>query len=425
LLFTILDTTLRWTGYGSSIYDFLFPPAIRLVSFPPNAQVYLDDKLLPQMTPVAIEKISPGVHKLMLLLPRFEPIVRSIHVPPKGKAVVHGESSPSADQPYIFRFKTTLELSSKPPGAEVYLNGIKYTQPTPCRVVWEVGDPLQIEMEKPGFFRLTGFTLNTLEGVETVEDRRLWRFQRIEQEREHFVVEGTFAKTIVLASIPNNAEIYLDGSDRPVGVTGFTSRLLLTMGTHTVTLKKRDYLAKTFTLYIDENSPAQYQEVLSRSVRISAKDAANPSGEDLAASILQLTYEGNAKRVRAITPCELTLLPYKYTALLRREGYKDFILTIPSTGHVAIAAMQRIAVPVEIIIVDDATDAPLENVQLSYRPLTEDGQEMIVKEGVSLNELPPGEYRLTVRMPGYQEAIRDFLVTANGRNQLIVRMLTQ
>ncbi|MBC6951908.1 serine/threonine protein kinase, partial [candidate division KSB1 bacterium] len=60
ILFTVIDTFTRMTSWGASIYDFLFPPAIRLVSFPPNAQVYLDDRLLPKTTPLAIEKISPG-----------------------------------------------------------------------------------------------------------------------------------------------------------------------------------------------------------------------------------------------------------------------------------------------------------------------------------------------------------------------------
>jgi serine/threonine protein kinase len=424
-LFTILDTAMRWTSYGTAIYDTLFPPAIRIVSFPPNAQVYLDDKLLPQTTPLAIEKISPGVHKLMLLLPRFDPIVRSIHVPPKGQAVVQGDST-TGNQPYVFRFKTTLELASKPSGAEVYLNGIKYTQPTPCRVVWEVGNPLNIEMDKPGFARLTGFTLNTLDGVESIEDRRLWRFQHIEPSREHFSLEGIFAKAIVLTSTPTNAEIYLDGSERPVGVTGFTSRLLLTMGMHTVMLQKRDYLSKTFTIRIDENTPEQNHEVLSRTVKIFARDALADDEKDIRATLVQLTYENNTTRVIATTPCEVTLLPYKYTALLRKEGYSDFTLVIPASGKTAMARMERLQVSVEMTILDDATDAPLENVEISYRALGKPGTREAVfgqtdATGISIKELAPDEYRFLARKAGYRNATKDFAVS-NGRNRVAIKM---
>jgi serine/threonine protein kinase len=426
-LFTIGDTALRWTAYGSAIYDLLFPPAIRLVSFPPNAQVYLDDEPLAQATPLAIEKISPGVHKLMLLLPRFDPIIRSIQVPPKGKAVVQGEAESGENQTYIFRFKITLQLSSKPSGAQVYLNGIKYTQSTPCRVVWEVGDPLQIEMEKPGLARLAGFTLNTLEGVENIEDRRVWRFQRIEQDREHFAIEGTFAKAIALTSTPNNAEIYLDGSERPVGVTGYTNRLLLTIGMHTVTLQKRGYKSKTFTIQVDENTPDQYHEVLARVVKILAREVSEAGEKDISARVIKLTYENTAMNVRATTPCELTLLPYTYTVLLRKEGYKDYTLRIPPAAQVAVARMERMQVPVEIILLDEATGTPLDGVQISYRSLsTPDSQEILLDQtdetGVTIKDLPPGEYRFIARKAGYRDAIKDFLTKTNGKNRLVFMM---
>ncbi len=426
LLFSFLDTTMQWTSYGTGLYNWLFPPAIRIVSFPPNAQVYLDDKLMPQNTPLAIDKISPGVHKLTLLLPRFDPIVRSIQVPPKGQVVVQGESSPEEGQPYVFRFKTTLELSSKPPGADIYLNGIKYTQPTPCRVVWEVGNPLQIEMDRPGFARLAGFTFNSLEGVETIEDRRLWSFQRIEQDREHFAVTGTFAKAIVLKSTPTNAEIYLDGGDRPVGVTGFTTRLLLTLGTHTVSLQKKDYLPKNFTLQLEENSPEEYHETLSRVVRIIARDAAGGSDREIGATVLQLVSENNITRVRATTPCEFTLQPFKYTALLRKDGYRDLQLVVPATGSVVVGRMERSQVMIEILVLDEASGEPVQNAQVRYRSLASDRREISAgdtdEEGIAFKDLAPGEYRFSVKKNGYREATQELSVTANGKNQLVIKM---
>ena len=426
LLFSILDTMMQWTGYGTGIYNALFPPAIRIVSFPPNAQVSLDDKLLPQTTPLAINKISPGVHKLSLSLSRFDPIVRSIQVPARGQAVVEGETAPKENQPYVFRFKTTLELSSKPAGAEVYLNGIKYTQTTPCRVVWEVGTPLQIEMDRPNFARLTGFTFNTLEGIESIEDRRLWRFQRIEQNREHFSVEGVFAKAIVVTSTPPNAEIYLDGSDRPVGVTGFTNRLLLTLGTHTISLQKKDFLPKTFTIQLDEKSPEQYSETLSRVVKILARDASGGREIDLGATVLQMVYENKTTRLKATTPCEFTLLPYKYTVQLRKDGYRDLTLTIPPTGAVVIARMERIQVGIEVLVVDEATGEPLQDVEIRCRALSADGRETNIGDtddtGISTRALPPGEYRLTARKAGYREMSKDFTISSKGKNRVVFKM---
>lgn len=420
LLFTLVDTFTRWTAWGASIYDFLFPPAIRLVSFPPNAQVYLDDRLLPKTTPLAIEKISPGVHKLTLTLPRFEPITRSIQVAPQGRASIIGESATDQNLPYVFRFKTILEISSKPEGAEVFLNNVKYTQLTPCRVVWEVGDPLEVEMRKEGLSPLRGFTLNTLEGVETITDRRLWHFQRIEEQREHYALEGIFAKAITVTSVPDHAEIYVNDGTSPMGMTGYSNEILLATGSHTITLQKPGFLPKSFTITVDANTPSNYHEVLSRVVRIFAKDGSDPGDNDIGARVVELISGGQRVRTRSTTPCELTLLPYTYTAILSKEGYQDYTLTIPASGNIAIARMESERIDVEVVVQDQQTEAPLSGVQISYQPLSQPnavpsffGQ--TEESGTALNKLAPGQYRFRVKKFGYRLAVKELKVSATSK----------
>lgn len=420
LLFTVVDTFARLTSWGASIYDFLFPPAIRLVSFPPNAQVYLDDRLLPKTTPLAIEKISPGVHKLMLTLPRFEPIVRSIQVAPQGGASVVGESSRDQNQPYVFRFKTILEISSKPEGAEVYLNNVKYTQTTPCRVVWEVGDPLEVEMRIAGLTTLRGFTLNTIEGAETIADRRLWRFQRIEENREHFALEGIFAKAITITSVPDHAEIYVNDSPSPVGVTGYSSEVLLSIGTHTITLQKPGFLAKSLTITVDPNTPSSYNEMLSRVVRIFAKDLSDPGDNDIGAKVVELVSGAQKVRTRSTTPCEVTLLPYTYTALLSKEGYQDYTLTIPASGNIAVARMEAEKIEMEVLVQDENDSSPLSGVQISYQPVSQPNASSSFfgqtdDTGAALSKLPPGHYRFLVKKFGYRMAVKELRVNANNK----------
>jgi len=427
LIFAVVDTFARWTSVGSSIYDFFFPPAIRLISFPPNAQVYLDDEPLPKTTPLAIERISPGVHKLMLTLPRFDPIVRSIRVPSKGKASIAGESDPGPSQPYVFRFKTILEITSKPEAAEVYLNGIKYTQVTPCRVAWEVGDPLIIEMRKPGLRPLRGFTLNTLNGVETIEDRRFWHFERIDEHREYYAVAGTFSKVITISSIPRLAEITVNGGKNIVGLTGYTEEIQLPIGVHSITLQKAGYLPKSFTITVDENSPDRYSQVLSRVVRIFAKDVADTGDNDIGAKIEELRYKGRQVPVKATTPCELTLLPFKYTAVLRKAGYEDYTLDISASRNVAIARMQLAKVPTEILVLNAETDLPLAEVQITYEPLQSDNAELSFfgqtdQQGSCAGDLVPGSYRLYVEKLGYRPMTQEVHVTVAERSRLVVRL---
>ena len=429
LLFSGLDTAFQWTSYGSRLYDAFFPPAIKVVSFPAGAQVFLDDKPLAQPTPVGIDKISPGVHKLTLTLPGFDPVVKSIQVPRKGKIRVAGGEVLLSNQPYVFRFKVQLEINSKPAGAEVFLNGVKYTQPTPCRVVWEVGDPLHVEMQKPGFQRLSGLVFNTVDGTETIEDRRLWRFQRIEEQREYYAVDGMFAKAITISSVPSKAEIYLDGGTRPVGVSGYNDRMLLTVGVYNITLKKSGYLSKSFTVLVDESTPSAYSEVLSRVVRVTAVDASSGSDKDIGARIVQIDSPSGSTRVRATTPAQLTLSPYPHTVILTRDGYDNFILSIPSAGNQAVAKMQPHRVAVEIVIFDELTSEPLSNVQISQQPLsaTDDREQLFGatdSTGVTVGELPVGQYRLRARKPGYRDQTRNLSAALSSKNRIVFKMST-
>lgn len=421
VLFVIGDVWGRWTSLGTGIYDMLFPPAIKIVSFPPGAQVYLDDEPLPKTTPLAIEKISPGVHKLTLTLPRFESIVRSIQVPSQGSITVAEERQPEADQPYVFRFKTILEVTSKPEGAEVYLNGAKYSQATPCRVLHEVSsEPLHIELRKEGLMTLGGFSLNTIAGTETIEDRRLWQFERIEGQREHFTITGTFVKPVTINSTPSLAEIYVDGDENPVGLTGYATELLLTIGAHTITLKKENYLPRTFALEINENSPSEYNETLSRLVRIFAKNANSASDDDIKAQVTEIIYAGRSTKIKATTPCELTLLPYPYKVILSKPGLADYVLTIPATSNVAIARMSAGSIMTEITVLDDRSGRALNNVEISYQAASRASEPETFfgetdESGIAERSLPPGEYRFRVKKLGYGVSVKQVQVDDDRR----------
>lgn len=421
ILFVIGDVWGQWTSFGTGIYDLIFPPAIKIVSFPSGAQVYLDDEPLPKTTPLAIEKISPGVHKLTLTLPRFESIVRSIQVPSQGSITVAEERQPEADQPYVFRFKTILEITSKPEGAEVYLNGAKYAQATPCRVLYEVSsEPLHIELRKDGLMTLGGFNLNTISGAETIEDRRLWRFDRIEGQREHFTIIGTFVKPVTINSTPSLAEIFVDDDANPVGLTGYATELLLTIGTHKITLQKENFLPRTFALEIDENSPSEYNETLSRLVRIFAKNANSASDDDIKAQVTEIIHGGRSTKIKATTPCELTLLPYPYKIILSKPGLADYVLTIPATSNVAIARMSAGSIMTEITVLDERSGRALNNVEISYQAAARASEPETFfgetdESGIAERSLPPGEYRFRVKKLGYGMSVKQVQVDDDRR----------
>ncbi|RMF65486.1 MAG: PEGA domain-containing protein, partial [Calditrichaeota bacterium] len=132
LLFLLLDVAFRWTALGVGVYDWLFPPAIKIASVPAGAKVYLDNKPLDRVTPLSIDEIEPGVHELKLSKAQYAPVIKSIYVPGNGDVQIKGAQGSSGGRLYTFHFKTTLYLTSTPPGAAVLINGLKFGKRTPC-----------------------------------------------------------------------------------------------------------------------------------------------------------------------------------------------------------------------------------------------------------------------------------------------------
>jgi hypothetical protein len=250
----VMDTINGWTKAGNWFYDWLFPPAVEITTVPSNAQVFIDGKALTGRTPITFDEISPGTHKLELSLEQYKPIVKSLFVPRKGTIRVQGEAVNGKSRSYLFRFNTEIEINSVPPGAVVYLNDIRFNQRTPCTVSWEVGAPLSISMERNGFERLSGYSLNTINGYDEVEDRRVWDTQVIKEPYIKYSINGIFRKRITIESRPQGAEIYTAENNSALGKTGKNNSVFLTAGTHDLILKKDNFIPKKMKIKIDENS---------------------------------------------------------------------------------------------------------------------------------------------------------------------------
>jgi 5-hydroxyisourate hydrolase-like protein (transthyretin family) len=83
-------------------------------------------------------------------------------------------------------------------------------------------------------------------------------------------------------------------------------------------------------------------------------------------------------------------------------------------------------VTLEILVLDEASGEPVQNAQVRYRSLASEKRELSAGDtdeaGIAAKDLAPGEYRFTVKKNGYREVTQDFSVTANGKNQLIIKM---
>ncbi len=425
LTFTVVDTFGRFTGYGAKIYDFFFPPAIVIESIPAGAQVFLDDKPLASTTPLRLEEIPPGVHVLTLKLPRFEPITRSITVPGNGELKVSGEAERHPSKPYVFVFKSRLNLSSNPPGATIKINDITLEQKTPTTLYWDVQEePIQISMSLAGFPSLSGLSLDMMEGSEFIEDRRFWKFERLDETLDDFAIEGIFRKTVTIKSVPNRAELLLNGT--PVGLTGISGELALTVGKHQITLQKRGYISRTFTIDVNEETPETMTAILLRRVSIASRDATQNSSEDLKARVTKVEYNRRTINVNRATPTTLQLQPYACKITLSKEGYQDTVITVGALQKEVIASLQPIPAQLSILIVDERTDEGIDAAQVIYKRRGALSKESALgatdSTGTLIGKIPPGTFQFTVIKPGYNAATKTMRVYLDRQNRITFRL---
>ncbi|UCE06068.1 MAG: serine/threonine protein kinase [bacterium] len=429
ILFLIFDIMLQITSFGEGIYNRLFPPAIKISSIPTGATVYIDNKRVPGKTPLSIPKIFPGVHELKLTYADFDHLIKSIHVPSKGEVKVAGEKIRKGHDPYLFRFKSQIDINSNPGGATVYINKLLYPHKTPTTIEWEVGNPISIEMEQDGFQKLSGFTLNTLDGIEEIDDRRLWSFNTMEGEYRRYVVEGIFKKFIKVTCIPTAVNFYIDGSPTPSGRTDVSNIIALTMGRHEIQFQKAGFNSRRVRLNVDKNAPESISVMLTRNVRFFAKDKNDLGNNEIGATIVTIIQNRKSYRRNDRTPCEISLPPVNLRVVLRKDGYKDAIVNVSPRDKDVVVRMEPSIVDVEIIVLDALTGLPLKDSQIGYRSLrndqaTEDYFGATDGKGRCIKQLAPGEYSFKVKKFGYFEKYA-ILNTKAGENKLEFRLIIQ
>ncbi len=429
VLFQIFDIMLQLTSLGEGIYNRLFPPAIRISSLPVGAAVYIDNQPINGNTPLSIPKISPGVHELKLTFPGYSPLIKSIHVPSKGEVKVTGEQVRKGYDPYLFRFKSQIDITSDPSGATIYINQLLYPQKTPTTIEWETGSPLSIEMEQANFQKLSGFTLNTLDGIEEIEDRRLWSFDTIEGEAKRYIVEGIFKKFVILSCVPSGVNFYIDDSPTPSGRTDVSSTIALTMGTHKISFQKDGFNSRTINLTVDKNGPESISVMLTRNIRFFAKDKNDPGNNEIGARIVRIIQNNKSYLRNDRTPCELSLPPINLQVVFAKEGYNEAIVNVSERDKDVVVKMEQSSAIVEILVTDALTNLPLKDVQISYRSVVNDQAGEVFfgatdENGKCTNKLAPGEYNLRAKKVGYFEKYT-VLNSKSGDNKLEFKLILQ
>jgi len=421
-LYTTFDAVNGWTLYGREIYNFVFPPAIEIETVPRNAKVLLDGKETVGNTPLAIQKISPGVHKLELALAGYKPIEKAIFV--RGDDIkIKGGNPSEGERKYLFRFSKEIEINSIPPNADVYINSVKFPKKTPCQLSWEVGSPFMLELRKEGFETLSDYTLHTAEGYDEVEDRRLWDMRVIS---DQYSIKGIFRKNIDVASVPTGVRIVDVKTEQILGVTGGGSRLTLPVGEHELIFQKNGFISQPREIIVNEAENESILVVMSRKVRITAVDVTEEGQPPLEVNLISLRQgDREALRSRRTTPAELNLPAYKYKAIFSKPGYQRLEVEIEPDARSVIAEMRALKSIIEFNIEDALTEKPITEAEITINSQGNDVDPFMVVtggDGLATGQFLSGSYSVLVRKDGYVEASRSVTALPGETYSLVFQL---
>ncbi|MBL7095007.1 PEGA domain-containing protein, partial [candidate division KSB1 bacterium] len=430
LLFLVFDFFQQFTPIGTALYERIYPPAIKIVTVPPGAAVYLDEKRIPGETPISIPEIASGVYQLFLTHEGFKPLKKSIHVPITGKIKISGETKPSDSLTFLFRFKAGINLNSNPSGATIYLNDVQYPQQTPVSFEWEAGAPLSIEMTHAGLNRISGLTLNSGGDEINIEDDRIWSYQAFDSPVKKIQIEAIFTKTFTLNIIPNDVVWFVDGSSVPAGTTSVSNTFSLPLGEHEILFKKQGFNDKLITLRADENTPEIVSLVLDRTVRFIAKQNASADSNEIDAKITRYVLRNKSYALNKVTPCDVTLPAVNVRVYIEKDGYKKANLVVPAEKRQVAFTLEISAVSVEISVFDALTDIPLENTSITYEITTGDLTEDVLfgitdYDGKCVNSLKSGEYNFKVKKDGYYEKQMVFNTLNTDEQKMEFKLIIQ
>jgi hypothetical protein len=209
---------------------------IEFVSVPVGADVYIDSKPTNVKTPIKITGINAGEHTWELRLAQYNNSSGKVVVPSGGTASVYTTLTP------LTPTAGSLNITSHPMGAEIYIDGKDYSMTTSGSSVVTAIPPGNhtYTLTMMGFQDKTG-TFSIVSGNTTYLDVEL--------------VPLTTIGTLEIDSQPSGARIYIDDKDSqrttPASITN------LVAGDHTYKTVLNGYkdVSGTFTIESEKTTP--------------------------------------------------------------------------------------------------------------------------------------------------------------------------
>jgi CRISPR/Cas system-associated exonuclease Cas4 (RecB family) len=363
---------------------------VNVTSDPSGADVKLDG-VLKGTTPLAITDISPGTHTLRVEETGYQPFTAPVDVTGGVTTNVHAVLDPVP--PVVVN--GTIEVTSVPTGAEVFLDGL--TQGMTPLVIPDVSNGIHtLRLELSGYVP--------------------WEEPVIVTAGETTFIHATLTTvppangSVTVQSDPDGANVYLDGEMKgltPVAITGVSP------GPHIVRIEKTGYIPYQKDITVTAGSTTIVSAALA-SVPPPTTGSVNIESEPEGANVY---LDGGLVGITPLLVSNLT--PGNHVVIIELTGYETYensSVPVMAGATTLVSAVLELTPPPPDTGAIDITSSPadaavyLDGVLKGTTPL-------------SIVNLDPGSYTVRIEKSGYEVWEENITVSA-GETELVEAALT-
>ncbi|MDY0095864.1 MAG: PEGA domain-containing protein [Candidatus Vecturithrix sp.] len=352
-----------WEHVKSLFAMFNNEGSLEIESTPAGAAVYIDNHFIGQ-TPLKKE-MEDGIYNVKVILSGYQTFARRIAVEKNQPAVVRATLSKDYG---------TLQITSSPTNAVVYLDGKRQGQLTPLEIKITQGKYL-VRVEKDAYYFYEEEVLVEQGKTQTVEADLVRQVGRI-----------------VLESNPPGAKAYI-GSDL-IGTTPLTQDK--PVGKYVITLKKKEFRDKVLEVNIAPDETLEVQVDLTERVG-ALKVTTNPPGAEVH---INDAYQGES-------PLRIEKRPDVYRITIAKKNYREISEEIVIEDNITKNIHRDLDPAIGEFRID--SDPPhamvwIDSENIGFTPIT-------------MNKLP-GVYTVRITKPGYKNYVDEITIKEGAFVQL-------
>ncbi len=355
--------------------------SITVNTAPPGASVYLDG-ILRGKTPLTIST-NPGTHNLKISLSGYKTIVTTFSLGAGQRKTM------SYTLQRVVQYGT-LKIDSNPQGAKVYIDGT-YKGATPLSISSVRAGTHEVKVIKSGY---QTWRENVYVGPNDIA-------------RVYATLVPNPVGTITVNTVPSGASVYLDSILRGQSPVTFSAD----PGTHTLKLSLSGYKTRTITFTLNAGERRTFNYTLQKIVQYgSLKIRSNPQG---ARVYIDGIYKGT-------TPISISSIRAgTHEVRIKMSGYEEWV------ENVYVEANQRTDIYASLVpsvVYGDlviSSGVPGSKVFLNgtYKGKVNSNGKLTITDVI------PGNYELTVIMDGYRTVVQDIYITGGEKTYIYLNQI--